>query len=83
MVKLESAQDPRQPTGEAVEVVNEGAIAMIGEAAEEQVEVATENEVVEGKAVGDQIGTDVGSNNLAGSSSTPRRSSLRFLEYAT
>jgi hypothetical protein len=64
-------------------VVSEGAIAMVGEEAEEQVEVATENDVVEGKGVEDPIGTDVESNNLAGSSSTPRRSSLRFLAYAT
>lgn len=82
-MKLESGQDPRRPTGEAVEVVSEGAIAMVGEEAEEQVEVATENDVVEGKGVEDPIGTDVESNNLAGSSSTPRRSSLRFLAYAT
>jgi hypothetical protein len=83
VVKLESAQDPHPPTGEVVEVVSEGTIAMVGEAEKEEVEVATENEVVEGKPVGEQIGTDVESNNLAGSSSTPRRSSLRFLAYAT
>lgn len=83
-MKLESDQDPRQPTGEAVEVVSEGAIAMVGEAAqEEEVEVAIENEVVEGKAVGDPTGTDVESNNPAGSSSTPRRFSSPSLESAT
>lgn len=82
-MKLESDQDPRRPTSEVVEVVSEGTIAMVGEAEKEEVEVATENEVVEDKPVGEQIGTDVESNNLAGSSSTPRRSSLRFLAYAT
>lgn len=83
MVKLESDQDPRRPTGEVVEVVSEGTIAMVGEAAEEQVEVAIENEVVEGKGVGHPIGTDVENNNPAGSSSTPRRFSSPSLEYAT
>jgi hypothetical protein len=82
-VKLESDQDPRRPTGEVVEVVSEGIIAMVGEAEKEEVEVATENEVVEGKPVGEQIGTDVESNNLAGSSSTPRLFSSPSLESAT
>ena len=63
MLKLESAQDPHPPTGEAVEVVSEGAIAMVEEAEEEEeeeeVEVAVENKVVGRKAVGDRTGTDV------------------------
>lgn len=86
MVKLESAQDPHPPTGEAVEVVSEGAIAMVEEAEEEEeeeVEVAIENKVVGRKAVGDRTGTDVESNKIAGSSSTPRLFSSPSLESAT